>query len=54
MREPSSDTWGVEADIGVRVTDLMKFFPNQKALAEQEPFPLEIMARLNQRSERSP
>ena len=45
---------GMPADIGVRVTDLMKFFPNQKALAEQEPFPLEIMARLNQRSERSP
>ena len=44
---------GIPADIGVRVTDLMKFFPNHQELAEQEPFPLETLARLSQHSERS-
>ena len=45
---------GMPADIGVRVTDLMKFFPNHQELAEKEPFPLETLARLNQHSEKSP
>jgi hypothetical protein len=45
---------GMPADIGVRVTDLKKFFPNHEELAEQEPFPLETLARLTQHSERSP
>ena len=45
---------GMPADIGVRVTDVMKFFHNNKELAEQEPFPLETMARLNQHSEKDP
>jgi len=45
---------GMPADIGVRVTDLKKFFPYNQELAEQELFPLEILARLNQNSEKSP
>ena len=44
---------GMPEDIGVRVTDLMKFFPNHQELAEKEPFPLETLARLNQYSEKS-
>ena len=45
---------GMSADIGVHVTDLKKFFPKHEELAEQEPFPLETLARLNQNSEKSP
>jgi len=44
---------GMPADIGVRVTDLKKFFPYQKELAKQELFPVETLARLNQHSEMS-
>ena len=45
---------GLPADIGVRVTDLKKFFPYNQELAEQELFPLEALARLNQYSEEDP
>jgi len=45
---------GMSPDIGVHVTDLKKFFPKHEELAEQEPFPLETLARLNQNSEKSP
>jgi hypothetical protein len=45
---------GMPADVGVRVTDLKKFFPYNEELANQEPFPLEVLARLNQHSEDSP
>jgi hypothetical protein len=45
---------GVPPDIGVRLTDLNKFFPNQMELAKQEPFPLRALARLKQNSEKSP
>ena len=45
---------GMAADIGVRVTDLKQFFPYNQELAEQELFPLETLARLNQHSEESP
>jgi len=44
---------GMPADIGVRVTDLKKFFPKHRELAEREPFPLQTLARLNQHSEKS-
>ena len=44
---------GMPADIGVRVTDLRKFFPYNQELAEQELFPLETLARLSQHSENS-
>jgi hypothetical protein len=45
---------GMTPNIGVRVTDLKKFFPFHAELAEQEPFPLETLARLSQNSENSP
>ena len=45
---------GMPADIGVRVTDLKQFFPYTQELAEQELFPLETLARLNQHSEENP
>jgi hypothetical protein len=45
---------GMPADIGVRVTDLKKFFPYNEELADQEPFPLEALAKLNQHSEAGP
>ncbi len=45
---------GMPADIGVRVTDLKQFFPYNQELAEQELFPLETLARLNQHSEDNP
>jgi hypothetical protein len=45
---------GMPADIGVRVTDLKQFFPYNQELAEQELFPLETLARLNQHSEEDP
>ena len=44
---------GIPADIGVRVTDLKKFFPYNEELAEQKLFPLETLAKLNQHSENS-
>ena len=43
---------GMPTDIDVLVTDLNKFFPYQKELAKQKPFPLATLARLNQHSER--
>jgi hypothetical protein len=45
---------GLSPDIGVHVTDANKFFPNHEELDTQEPFPLETLARLNQKSEKSP
>ena len=42
---------GMSPDIGIRVTDLTRFFPYRAELAEQEPFPLETLAKLNQHSE---
>ena len=45
---------GMPSSIGVRVTDLIKFFPYHADLAEHEPFPLETLARLNQHSEENP
>ena len=44
---------GIPADIGVRVTDLKKFFPYNEELAEQALFPLEALAKLSQHSEES-
>jgi len=44
---------GIPADIGVRVTDLKKFFPYNQELTEQELFPLETLAKLDQHSENS-
>jgi hypothetical protein len=44
---------GMPAYIGVRVTDLKKFFPYNQELAEQELFPLETLAKLSQHSEES-
>jgi hypothetical protein len=43
---------GMSPDIGVRVTDLQKFFPQQEELVKLEPFPLETLARLPLNSER--
>jgi len=45
---------GMPEDISVRVTDLNKFFAYYQELSEQESFPLKILARLNQHSEKSP
>ena len=45
---------GMPSDIDVRVTDLNKFFPYYQELSELESFPLKILARLNQHSEKSP
>mgnify|MGYP001818938376 CR=1 FL=1 len=44
---------GMPADIGVRVTDLKKFFPYNQELAEQELFPLKTLAKLSQHTEES-
>jgi len=35
---------GMSAEIGVHLTDVQKFFPEQKELLETEPFPLELLA----------
>ena len=45
---------GMPANIGVRVTDLNKFFSYHEELAKQELFPLETLAKLNQSSEKEP
>jgi len=45
---------GMQSDIGVRLTDLNKFFPDNEELAKLEPFPLERLAKLNQNSEKTP
>ncbi len=45
---------GMPEDISVRVTDLNKFFAYYQELSEQESFPLKILARLNQHSEKRP
>jgi hypothetical protein len=42
---------GLSAQIGLRLTDLEKFFPQQKQLAEREPFPLELLAKQKLTSE---
>ena len=41
---------GMPADIGVRVTDLKKFFPYNQELADQELFPLKTLAKLSQQT----
>lgn len=45
---------GMPADICVRVTDLNKFFAYYQELTEQESFPLNVLARLAQHSEKGP
>ena len=45
---------GMPEDISVRVTDLNKFFAYYKELSELESFPLKILARLKQHSEKGP
>jgi hypothetical protein len=45
---------GIPEDISVRVTDLNKFFAYYQELSELESFPLKILARLEQYSEKSP
>lgn len=45
---------GMQADVGVRLTDLKKFFPDNEELAELEPFPLERLAKLKQILEKTP
>jgi hypothetical protein len=45
---------GLSPDIGVHVTDVNKFFPNHEELETHEPFPLETLARLEQKSEKGP
>jgi hypothetical protein len=42
---------GIPNDIGVRVTDLPKFFPHREELMNQDPFPLTVLARQKLRSE---
>jgi hypothetical protein len=43
---------GMSPQIGVRLTDLQKFFAQQKALLEVEPFPLEMLAKQNLTTEK--
>jgi len=45
---------GMPEDISVRVTDLNKFFAYYQELSELESFPLKILARLKQHSEKGP
>ncbi|UCG50704.1 MAG: ATP-binding protein [Candidatus Latescibacterota bacterium] len=42
---------GMTPDIGVHLTDLQKFFPKREEQLEQEPFPLEILAKQKLTSE---
>jgi hypothetical protein len=42
---------GMSPEIGVRLTELEKFFPQQKHLEELEPFPLEMLAKQKLTSE---
>lgn len=44
---------GLKADIGVRLTDVKKFFPDNAELADLEPFPIETLAKLEQISEKT-
>jgi hypothetical protein len=45
---------GMPEEISVRVTDLNKFFAYYQELSELESFPLKILARLKQHSEKGP
>ncbi len=45
---------GMPEEISVRVTDLNKFFAYYQELSELESFPLNILARLKQHSEKDP
>jgi hypothetical protein len=45
---------GMPEDIGVRVTDLNKFFAYYPELSEMKSFPLKLLARLEQHLEKSP
>jgi hypothetical protein len=36
---------GLQSDIGVQLTDLPKFFPGADELDDDNPFPLEVLAR---------
>jgi hypothetical protein len=42
---------GLSPQIGVRLTEMEKFFPQQRELAEREPFPLEMLAKQKLTSE---
>jgi hypothetical protein len=42
---------GMSPQIGVRLTEAGKFFPQQETLLELEPFPLELLAKQNLTSE---
>ena len=42
----------MKGDIGVRLTDMKKFYPDNTELADLEPFPLDELAKLNQMSEK--
>lgn len=43
---------GMKADIGVRLTDMKKFYPDNTELADLEPFPLDRLAKLDQITEK--
>ncbi|MDH3215293.1 MAG: ATP-binding protein [Candidatus Krumholzibacteria bacterium] len=45
---------GMSPDIGVRLTDLGKFFPQQEELAKLDPLPLEILAKQHLSAEKKP
>jgi hypothetical protein len=42
---------GLPPELGVRLTEFEKFFPDHKHLEEMEPFPLEMLAKLKLTSE---
>jgi hypothetical protein len=42
---------GMSPQMGVRLTDVEKFFPMEKQLAERDPFPLEMLAKQRLTSE---
>jgi len=44
---------GLQSDIGVQLTDLPKFFPGENELDDDNPFPLEVLARQLLSSEES-
>ena len=44
---------GLQSDIGVQLTDLPKFFPGENELDDDNPFPLEVLARQPLSSEES-
>jgi len=43
---------GMKADVGVRLTDMKKFYPDNTELTDLEPFPLDRLADLDQMSEK--